>query len=91
MGVYGLIQNNMLQHGRTTAPHHSSQISMSACETCTPSRKRLIFREVDNLDHKPDWSCGVNYSDVAEGQVRGQDVSNPGPQSLSCVSWTGNK
>lgn len=65
----------------------------SACQPVRPAplQKRLIFREVDNLDHKPYWSCGVNYSDVAEGQVRGQDVSNPGPQSLSCVSWTGNK
>lgn len=35
----------------------------------------------------PCWSCGVNNSDVAKGQIWRHNISNPGSQSLASVPY----
>lgn len=93
MGVYGLIQNTRgSQSLDVTTLNNNSTLSLG-CYSCLSNQPSIIKRVnsmngVMTEEDMPCWSCGVNYSDVAEGQVRCHDVSNPGPQSLSCVAWT---
>lgn len=77
----------MLQHKITAA--YWAWVVFPACESIPIIIKMVncINGEMTQED-MPCWSCGVNYSDVTEGQVRCHDASNPGPQFLSCLAWT---